>query len=132
MADKIITTNIKGNKAINKDSTIADLPLPFIIGETDAIKEFNKRFNIKFDFKEANEYAFVKSDSGKKIQIGLLDLTDNKTVPNVNGMLLDDAISLLENRGLKVFFIGKGKVMSQSIPVGSSIIKGSLIQLYLN
>jgi len=131
MADKIITSNIKANKAINKDSSIANLPVPLIIGETDAVKEFNKRFKIKFDFKEDNEYAFVRGDSTKKVKVGKIEVASNK-VPNVRGMLLDDAISLLENKGLKVVFVGKGKVTSQSQTAGSTIIKGSLIQLYLN
>jgi len=131
MADKIITSNITHNQAINKDSTIKNLPIPLIVGEVDAIKEFNKRFNIKFDFKEDNEYAFVKGDSSKKVKIGMINADENK-VPNVRGMLLDDAVSLLENKGLKVIFAGKGKISAQSIAAGSSIIKGSLIQLYLN
>ena len=131
MADKIITSNIKGNKAINKDSTIANKPLPFLKGTKEEVNEFNKRFNVKFDFKEDWEYAFVKSDSFGKIGIGKIDLED-ATVPSVRGMLLDDAISVLENKGLKVSFIGKGKVAGQSIPAGSQIIKGSSIQLVLN
>ena len=32
-----------------------------------------------------------------------------KVVPNVKGMLIDDAVALLENEGLKVSFYGKGK-----------------------
>jgi cell division protein FtsI (penicillin-binding protein 3) len=131
MADKIITSNIKSNKAINKDSSIASVPVPLMVGETDAVKEFNKRFNIRFDFKEDNEYAVVRSDSTKKIKIGIIEIAENK-LPNVRGMLLDDAVSLLENKGLKVVFAGKGKVAVQSLPAGSPIIKGSLIQLYLN
>jgi cell division protein FtsI (penicillin-binding protein 3) len=131
MADKIITSNIKGNKAINKDSTIANKPLPFLKGTKEEVNEFNKRFNVKFDFKEDWEYAFVKSDSFGKIGIGKIDIED-ATVPNVRGMLLDDAVYVLENKGLKVSFIGKGKVAGQSIPAGSQIIKGSLIQLVLN
>ena len=131
MADKIITSNIKGNKAINKDSTIANKPLPFLKGTKEEVNEFNKRFNVKFDFKEDWEYAFVKSDSFGKIGIGKIDIED-ATVPSVRGMLLDDAVYVLENKGLKVSFIGKGKVAGQSIPAGSQIIKGSLIQLVLN
>lgn len=131
MADKIITSNIKGNKAINKDSTIANKPLPFLKGTKEEVNEFNKRFNVKFDFKEDWEYAFVKSDSFGKIGIGKIDIED-ATVPSVRGMLLDDAVYVLENKGLKVSFIGKGKVAGQSIPAGSQIIKGSSIQLVLN
>jgi cell division protein FtsI (penicillin-binding protein 3) len=131
MADKIITSNIKGNKAINKDSTLSNKPLPFLKGTKEEVNEFNKRFNVKFDFKEDWEYAFVKSDSSERIGIGKIDIEENK-VPNVRGMLLDDAVYVLENKGFKVSFIGKGKVAGQSIPAGSQIIKGSSIQLVLN
>ncbi len=131
MADKIITSNIKVNKAINKDSSIADKPFPFMMGTTEAVTEFNKRFKLKFDFNEADEYAFVRSDSSNKIKVGKIDVSAN-TIPNVRGMLLDDAISLLENKGLKVLFSGKGKVISQSQVPGSSIFKGSLVMLTLN
>ena len=102
-----------------------------MVGTTDEINEFNKRFNIKFDFKEDWEYALLKSDSSNKKLIAKISVPANK-VPNVKGMLLDDAISILENKGLKVVFAGKGKVVAQSISSGSQIIKGSLIQLTLN
>lgn len=131
MADKIITSNIKSNIAINKDSLLQNKPIPYMVGTTDEINEFNKRFNIKFDFKEDWEYALLKSDSSNKKLIAKISVPANK-VPNVKGMLLDDAISILENKGLKVVFAGKGKVVAQSISSGSQIIKGSLIQLTLN
>lgn len=131
MADKIITSNILSNKAINKDSTIVNKPLPFLIGTKEEVNEFNKRFNIRFDFKEDWEYAFVKSDSLRKIGIGKIDM-EQKMVPDVRGMLLDDAIFLLENKGLKVSFYGKGKIAGQSVSAGSQIVKGSYIQLVLN
>jgi cell division protein FtsI (penicillin-binding protein 3) len=131
MADKIITSNILSNKAINKDSTIVNKPLPFLIGTKEEVNEFNKRFSIRFDFKEDWEYAFVKSDSLRKIGIGKIDM-EQKRVPDVRGMLLDDAIFLLENKGLKVSFYGKGKIAGQSLSAGSKIVKGSYIQLVLN
>lgn len=39
-------------------------------------------------------------------------------VPNLRGMSLRDALYVLENRGYSVSFSGKGKVYSQSLPVG--------------
>lgn len=131
MADKIITSNIKTNKAINKDSSIANKPLPIYKGTTEEVQEINNRFRIKFDFKSDWEYAFVKTGTTGKIGVGRLDLPANE-VPDVRGMLLDDAIALLENKGLKVFFNGKGKVVAQTIPAGTQIVKGSMIQLVLN
>lgn len=131
MADKIITSNIKSNKAINKDSTIVEQPMPIIMASTDVIKNINKKLHIKFDLKEDWDFAMLKTDSTNKRTISQVDF-NKKTVPSVKGLLLDDAIYLLENVGLKVVFSGKGKVINQSISAGMPINKGSLIQLYLN
>lgn len=55
-----------------------------------------------------------------------------KTIPNVRGMVGMDAVSLLENLGLKVQFSGNGKVINQSINKGQKIVKGSVIKLELS
>ncbi len=56
---------------------------------------------------------------------------DYTTIPDVHGMPAMDAVSLLENIGLKVMFKGQGKVVKQSIPSGSKLVKGSTITLKL-
>ncbi len=61
-----------------------------------------------------------------------VEANGNKKVPNVKGMVGMDAVSLLENLGLKVHFNGNGKVVSQSIEKGSKLIKGKVIQLELS
>ncbi len=53
-------------------------------------------------------------------------------VPNVKGMNGMDAVSMLENIGLKVQFSGVGKVKTQSIKKGEKLIKGSIIILKLS
>ncbi|CAL2088154.1 cell division protein FtsI (penicillin-binding protein 3) [Tenacibaculum sp. 190524A05c] len=60
-------------------------------------------------------------------------LSKYKTImPKVVGMSGMDAISLLENMGLKVSFTGMGKVTEQSIKRGEKIKKGSTIYLKLS
>jgi cell division protein FtsI (penicillin-binding protein 3) len=54
------------------------------------------------------------------------------SVPNVEGMSGMDAVSLLENIGLKVKFSGVGKVNYQSIKKGEKLVKGSTITLKLS
>ncbi len=54
-----------------------------------------------------------------------------KTIPNVKGMVGMDAISLLENLGLKVKTTGNGKVKNQSIKKGERLKKGTVIKLEL-
>ncbi|WP_036826542.1 penicillin-binding protein [Polaribacter sp. Hel1_85] len=53
-------------------------------------------------------------------------------IPDVRGMSGMDALSLLENIGLKVKFTGVGKVKSQSLSKGDKLIKGSTIILKLS
>ena len=56
---------------------------------------------------------------------------DPKRVPNVKGMGAKDAVYLLESMGLKAHIVGMGKVRSQSIPPGNTLVKGKTIQLKL-
>ena len=56
----------------------------------------------------------------------------NNKVPNVKGMSGMDAISILENLGMKVEFIGNGKVKKQSISQGTDINKVDKIVLELS
>jgi cell division protein FtsI (penicillin-binding protein 3) len=53
-------------------------------------------------------------------------------VPNVQGMSGMDALSLLENIGLKVKVSGVGKVKFQSLKKGEKLIKGKTITLKLS
>lgn len=57
---------------------------------------------------------------------------NEKKVPSVIGMGAKDAVYLLESAGLKVHITGMGKVRSQSIPAGNTLLKGRTIQLRLN
>lgn len=52
-------------------------------------------------------------------------------IPDVVGMTLKDALYILENKGLRVDFIGTGRVISQSQSAGIPILKGSTINLKL-
>lgn len=53
-------------------------------------------------------------------------------VPDVSGMTLRDALYVLENRGLRVRYAGYGRVSSQSVAPGTTIVKGNQIVLNLN
>lgn len=58
--------------------------------------------------------------------------SNNNIMPSVVGMGLKDAVYVLENKGLKIAFQGKGKVISQDVLAGSNFIKGQKITLFLN
>lgn len=54
-----------------------------------------------------------------------------KTVPDVRGMTLRDAIYILENVGLDVKVVGKGRVQEQSIYPGARLFKNQKIKIVL-
>ena len=54
------------------------------------------------------------------------------TIPDVKGMSGMDAISILENMGLKVKFEGSGTVKSQSVQPGQKVAKNEQITLQLS
>jgi len=54
------------------------------------------------------------------------------TIPNVKGMAGMDAVSLLENMGLKVRVVGNGTVTDQSLKSGETLKKGQQITLNLS
>ena len=58
--------------------------------------------------------------------------TSDSVTPNVVGMGLKDAVYLLENRGLKVTALGRGRVVNQSITAGTNYKKTQNISLILN
>ncbi len=59
-------------------------------------------------------------------------IISDTTMPNLTGMKLQDALWICEKKGLLVKCAGKGKVVSQSIAQGQTIIKGQQIQIQLN
>ncbi len=74
-----------------------------------------------------------KISSQEKSYTKLYDIkTAENTMPNVKGMPAMDAIVLLENLGLKVKVIGKGKVKKQSVERGQRIHKKQIVTLELS
>lgn len=100
---------------------------------------------------KGNDYNFIASQLGLKkenataqtwLQTQSIDSNGKNTfskiiitkhqVPNVNGMGLRDAMYILEQAGMKVIVMGKGKVIQQSKPAGSSYSKGEKITIQLS
>ncbi len=58
-------------------------------------------------------------------------ISDNRTIPNVIGMGLKDAIYILENKGLKVKVVGYGTVRQQWPKPGTAFRKGDKVKIEL-
>jgi len=84
----------------------------------------------------SNHYAgndtWVQSSiSNKSIQwVG--NAVEKPLVPDVTGMTLRDAIYILENKGLRVTFSGKGRVSTQSLSKGTAYKSNQIIKLSLS
>lgn len=79
--------------------------------------------------KEITARAKVPEMEEKAISIGRKD--KGKTVPDVNGMGLKDALFCLENNGYKCRYSGLGHVVKQTPAPGTELNKGQIIELYL-
>ena len=86
--------------------------------ETDSQTSGNWRTTVLQDGR-----AFLTADNVSKIK--------NK-VPDVTGLGLKDAVYVLENMGLKVTTMGRGKVIYQSLAQNSNFSKGQSIKIQLN
>lgn len=80
-----------------------------------------KNINLKSPKQEVLYREFEKKSQG-----------NTNVVPNVKGMAGMDAVSLLENLGLKVKFTGVGKVKKQSINPGETFKKNQIITIELS
>jgi len=78
-----------------------------------------------------SEWTLVE-EKDRILQLRNLSYDTLKTVPDVVGMSLKDAVYLLGNKGLKVIFTGYGKVVSQQPYAGSEYKKGDMMQLTLS
>lgn len=88
-----------------------------------------------WQFKTNDLYQLMTFESkgmGKTIQSEVISETSRTILPNVSGMSLKHALSVLESKGLHVRVSGNGKVVQQSIQAGSKIKPGQEIIIYLN
>ena len=80
--------------------------------------------------KDASQWGYVNLGDNKCHLMA--DLTQSQKMPDLTNYGLRDAVYRLERMGLRVKVAGKGRVVSQSIPVGADIKAGQTVQLVLS
>ncbi len=132
IADRLYSTYIQNKRGVTpsfslKDSQVFNYSLSKI-----ALQTIAKNLALPYqDSTEArNEWVQLKG-KGKNLKAAQVILSDS-TMPNISGMKLKDALWICEQKGLLVKFVGKGKVIRQSIAQGEYIAKGQQIQIDLN
>ena len=98
-------------------------------GRENEIVTVAENLNMVTDAGESNKYVSAKIIKNKMRVKPLKEAIEN--VPNVKGLTAKDALYILEEKGLKVIISGKGRVLKQSLPPGSKVIKGKPIEIIL-
>jgi cell division protein FtsI (penicillin-binding protein 3) len=102
----------------------------FYAGNANDIKNVYQTLNVDYsDSVEQNEWSHVYANNYHPVMKE--NRMKERTMPNVKGMGLKDALYLLENMGLKVSVKGKGKIITQSVQPGVSLVKGITVVLEL-
>jgi cell division protein FtsI (penicillin-binding protein 3) len=99
--------------------------------------DFNSIFSmLKLPYVDSSNAGYWRTTSiknnGAVLYTPVYTTTATNITPGVIGMGLKDAVFLMENKGLKVTVNGRGKVLSQSLPAGTSFKKGQTVALFLN
>ncbi len=127
IADKIHAQDLELNRRVIDKVLIAQdqVQFPYIqAGKLDDLQLICNRFGISNHGAAVGD-NWVKSVAQNKSIKWEGNQTENEGVPDVSGMPLRDALYVLENKGLRVIYQGKGRVKNQSISPGSPIEKNT-------
>ena len=133
IADRIYALDVELNPENQSKIFQADATLPkspFIpAGRAEEIHQILEHLGLKANPTQSEEW--VKTVAvGESIQWQSND-TDKPIVPDVSGLSLRDALFILENKGFRVSYSGKGRVQNQSMTPGSALVPNATINLVL-
>ncbi len=129
IANKVYSNSLSYHKAINEEKKrVKDAPAIKDGNITDLVTVL-KRLHLPYQLDAYSEWSHVRS-SGSNISIVPLKISST-TVPSVHGLTAKDAVYLIERLGMHVYIRGNGKVVKQTVPAGSPVVAGGLIELIL-
>ena len=99
-------------------------------GDIAQVRRVADRLSPRASFESRTGWGRVAVDSLSNVVITSLP-GDRGVMPDVRGMGLKDALFVLESRGLKVRFSGRGAVTQQSITAGARIGPGTAVVITL-
>jgi cell division protein FtsI (penicillin-binding protein 3) len=100
-------------------------------GSYTELKKVFAELQIKTKINAAQSEFIRTSTLENEVELNDLQIADG-LVPNVTGMGLQDAVYILENKGIAVKVTGRGTVKKQSVAPGSKIERGTTIYLELS
>lgn len=137
VADKVYATSLDIQTEINSGQQKYSLKAPNTkSGSQHEITTVLKKLNVPVN--SSNEDAeWVSTSSRDLVSVKLSkntveDKLNENSIPNLIGMTAQNAMYLLENKGLRVTIVGSGSVAKQSLQKGKKYIKGTKIELILS
>lgn len=129
IADKVYATSLEIHDFSSPDEQYAEAPTAKW-GDAYDIATIYKTINIPFSIPGSPGFIKIKK-SENELEAKAVEVAGN-TMPDLRGMGVRDAVFLLENKGLRVSFTGKGKVVRQSVSPGRALTKGLIVELQLS
>ncbi|MBM3403900.1 MAG: PASTA domain-containing protein [Bacteroidetes bacterium] len=129
IADKVYAMDLEINKRAVKDSLRPVVPFA-PAGYQNELTTIYETLN----FKVSDRFPaplLVRSEKKDRVVSFQPFRFSNGYMPDLIGLTARDALYLLEKMGLKVRLSGKGNVIKQSVPAGTKISKGNLVQIQL-
>ena len=132
IANKVYSTSLDAQDELLAQNSTSERPrIPISKnGDYDDLANVYEKLDVPYTTNENAQWVSVST--GKDSVTVKTKRYEGKTVPNVVGMDVEDAIYILENKGIQVEIEGRGVVKSQSIAPGFIISKrGVKIKLSL-
>lgn len=130
ISDKVYATSPEWFREVDDSGDLKEIPQAKS-SSREALAEVLDELDIPFEKVDKKADWVTTERDSVKVELKKLNVS-KKTVPNVVGMGLKDALFLLENTGLRVKFQGRGSVRSQSIQAGTKVAPGSTVFLEMS
>ena len=132
ISDRIFVNNPQWGEPVKGDGKSTPSYAKVLSGNSEEIKKIAKQIpSTKVNFALPGEWVNIEKDSLERVVAReLREVADS--VPSVLNMGLKDALYLLENKGYRVKFSGKGRVITQNPLPGSGLEKKGIINIELS
>ncbi|MDJ1483420.1 penicillin-binding protein [Cytophagaceae bacterium YF14B1] len=129
VADKIYALDVEMHKMMPERGKVSGFPV-VRAGNLDDMQYLCNEIGIS-NHADGNLQEWAVAVAGSKSISWASRQGKPGKVPDVTGMTLRDALYILENRGLRVRYSGRGRVVNQSQSPGSLALKNSTITIQL-
>lgn len=129
IANKVYASTLKYHEAINENRRLKK-EIPQVLHGT-SYDLNNVLGRLKVPFSIAQEGEWMNTQRSEKNIVMKKKTTGKNTVPNLSGLSARDAVYIIESLGMKAYVFGYGSVKKQSMPAGTPLFKGGVIELTL-